>query len=214
MSGKHQRKSIRLKGYDYAQAGAYFITICTQHRAHLFGEIVDGVMRLNDAGHMIEQWYGELANKFPDIECGEYIVMPNHFHAVVTIVGADLCVCPPDNPCDIGKGAHVGAPLRGADIPSVVQWFKTMTTNAYIRGVKQAGWLRFNQKLWQRNYWEHIIRNEQEFERISRYICNNPAQWQHEQLNPRRGEPTCSPNPPTHEIREPQPQYANEVWMV
>ncbi len=229
MSGKHHRRSIRLKGYNYAQAGAYFITICTQGRAHLFGDIVDGGMRLNDAGHMIERWYAELANKFSDIQCGEYIVMPNHFHGIIINVGADRCVCPdgagacPDGTGgDIAKGAHVGAPLQGAfqqntTVPSVVQWFKTMTTNAYIRGVKQSGWLRFDKKLWQRNYWEHIIRNDNEHQRIAQYIRNNPTQWQQDPLNPRRGEPRCSPSPigsPTNQIKEPEPEYANEVWMV
>ena len=197
----HQRKSIRLKGYDYSQAGFYFITICAQNRACLFGEIIDGVMILNDAGKMIAKWYYELENKFTDIRCHQMVVMPNHFHCIIENVGADLRVCPENNIADgntnnivdgniqvehrniLGEhgnilGEHVGSPLH-----RVVGWFKTMTTNEYIRGVKTLGWEPFDGKLWQRNYWEHIIRNENDYNRISNYIINNPLQWEKDSLN-------------------------------
>jgi len=169
---KHQRRSIRLQGYDYTQAGVYFVTICTQSCACLFGEAADGEMRLNDAGQMVEQWWGKLNNKFPGLETDEYVVMPNHFHGIIIIVGADLRVCP--NP-----GAHTGAPL-----PQIVQWLKTMTTNEYIRRVKSDEWHPFSGKLWQRNYFDHIIRNEESLNRIREYIMNNPAQWEFDRENP------------------------------
>lgn len=185
--GLPQRKSIRLEGYDYSQAGLYFITICVQNRECLFGEIVPtGEMILNDAGRMIVKWYNELENKFPDIRCDEMVVMPNHFHCIIenvgilganVPVGADLRVCPNDGERNI-LGEHVGSPLRG-----VVQWFKTMTTNEYIRGVKTLDWPRFDGKLWQRNYWEHIIRNQNEYQRIAQYIINNPQKWQQDKMN-------------------------------
>ncbi len=194
----HQRKSIRLKGYDYSKAGLYFITICVQNRECLFGEIPI----LNDAGKMIVKWYYELENKYPEIRCHEMVVMPNHFHCIVEITWE----CSPDH-----QDAHVGAPLRGhpddrindpdhnpinetkygpdnkkfgATIGDVVDWFKTMTTNEYIRGVKNLGWKRFDGKLWQRNYWEHIIRNDGSFNRIAEYIIQNPSKWNDDQLNP------------------------------
>ncbi len=194
----HHRRSIRLKGYDYSQAGLYFITICVQNRDCLFGNIVVGAdlrvcrdiqgehvgspqqvapkLKLNDAGIMVEKWYHELENKFPDIKCHEMIVMPNHFHCILEIVvGTDLRVCP-----DV-KGEHIGSPQHGEHIGSplhgVIQWFKTMTTNEYIRGVKLLNWQPFNGKLWQRNYYEHIIRNEQSYQNISEYIVNNPEKW-------------------------------------
>jgi putative transposase len=233
--GLPQRKSIRLKGYDYSQAGLYFITICCQNRACLFGEIKNGEMILNDAGKMVEKWYFELENKFPDIQCHEMIIMPNHFHCIIentgeSIVGADLRVCPDILGEHIGE--HAGSPLRvcpdilgeqsknilgesdknilgeqsknilgesdknilgeqsknilgehiGSPLHRVVQWFKTMTTNEYIRGVKTLGWTRFDGKLWQRNYWEHIIRNQVAYERISEYIINNPKKWGEDKL--------------------------------
>ena len=104
-----------------------------------------------------------------------YQIMPNHFHAIVKNngmgVGANPCVRP-DNNGDNILGEHVGSPLW-----RVMQWFKTMTTNEYIRGVKTLGWARFNGKLWQRDYYEHIIRNERSYQNISNYIINNPANW-------------------------------------
>jgi len=191
----HHRRSLRLKGYDYSQAGAYFVTICTQNRECLFGHIADGEMVLNDPGRMVEKWYGELKRKFADIVCDQFAIMPNHIHFVIqTGVGADLRVCPdtdlrvcPDT--DAGEhilggeqtltGEHIGSPLR-----TVIQWFKTMTTNEYIRGVKQNGWSTFPGKLWQRNYYEHIVRNKNELTRIREYIVNNPMQWEFDRENP------------------------------
>jgi len=203
----HHRRSIRLKGYDYSQAGLYFVTICTQHHECFFGNIASGEMFLNDAGKMVGKWYSELENKFPDIKCLESIIMPNHFHCIVQNVGADLRVCP-----DWQEGEHIGSPLHnvnvehmgeqtgehidsplhnvnvehmgeqtgehiGSPLHRVVQWFKTMSTNEYIRGVKNHGWKRFNGKLWQRNYYEHIIRDEESYHQISDYIINNPLKW-------------------------------------
>jgi putative transposase len=167
----HHRKTIRLHEYDYSQAGFYFVTMCTQNRVLLFGDIVDGVMVLNGAGMMIETWWNELPQKFVDIRLDEYVVMPNHMHGVIEIVGADLRVCPDKN-ASINQGAHTGAPLH-----TMVQWFKTMTTNAYIQGVNKNNWPCFPGKLWQRNYWERIIRNDQELNNTREYIRNNPAQW-------------------------------------
>ncbi len=129
----HHRQSIRLSGYDYSQIGAYFITIITQDRINLFGEIVDNEMQLNDAGCMVIRWWEELNHKFPLVETSEYVVMPNHFHGIVVIsdaVGADLCVRPNSDThatpythvmqgadamqgADvINQGAHIGAPTK------------------------------------------------------------------------------------------------------
>jgi putative transposase len=173
----HQRRSLRLQGYDYSKAGAYFMTLCTQHRACLFGVIADNEMRLNDAGWMIKRWYSELENKYPDIQCDEFVCMPNHIHCIVVNVGADLRVRPLRVRPHSNKGEHIGSPLQ-----DVVQWFKTMTTNEYIRGVKQNRWPPFPGKLWQRNYWEHIVRNESELHRIRPYSQNHPMQWATDRL--------------------------------
>ena len=160
------------------------MTICTQERACLFGVIRDGKIWLNDAGRTIEQWWFELRHKFPMVETDEFVIMPNHFHGVVIItdvpVGADLRVgSVPEAGHPAQQGAHAGAPLQ-----TVIQWFKTMTTNEYIRGVKTASWPSFNGRLWQRNYFEHVIRNEQALNRIRQYIVDNPSRWGFDQENP------------------------------
>ena len=154
----HHRRSIRLKGYDYSQAGLYFITIVCQDRECLFGGIADGKMTLNDPGEMVEHQWLALKSRFHNIVLHEYVVMPNHFHGILEIVvGATLVVAP--------------------TIGDMMDAFKSITTVEYIRGVRNCGWQPFNGKLWQRNYWEHIIRNEQSYHRISAYIINNPAKW-------------------------------------
>ncbi len=207
---RHHRRSIRLKGYDYSQAGAYFVTICVKDRECFFGDVVNQSMILNDAGAMIEKWYFQLQSKFPDIVCDVHQVMPNHFHAIILNVGADRRVGPYTDPrvgpcgsisephgliskpiTDSSKeidlsasvllGEHIGSPLS-----RVLQWFKTMTTNEYIRGVKNDGWPAFNGKLSQPNYWEHIIRDEKSFQRIADYIVNNPGNWGNDQMNKNR----------------------------
>ncbi len=166
----HHRQSIRLRGYDYSQAGAYFVTICTQNRQCLFGDIVDQEMLLNDAGQMIGRWYLALEQKFPDIQCGEFVCMPNHIHFIV--------INEKSGEHGNESGEHMGSPL-----PRVVQWFKTITTNAYIDGVKSHHWTPFCKRLWQRNYFEHIVRNDTDLANIQQYIQNNPALWQQDALN-------------------------------
>jgi len=228
----HHRRSIRLKGYDYSQAGAYFVTIVTQGRAQLFGHIEHGEMILNDAGQMIVKWWNELPNKFPQITLGAFVVMPNHFHGIIIInptipnpidvehVGGDLRVSPegegatspegkgatnmgervggdlrvsPEGEGATNTGGHVGPPQQPPQQPSqqqpdaplsqMIQWFKTMTTNEYISGVKELGWPRFDGKFWQRDYYEHIIRNANEANRIHLYIESNPINWAEDEEN-------------------------------
>ena len=112
--------------------------------------------------------------------------MPNHFHGIIFIVesvGADLRVCPDNEEnASTQKGEHVGSPLR-APLSQMIQWFKTMTTNEYIRGVKQLNWKPFNGKLWQRNYYEHIIRNDKELQQKTDYILDNPSRWDEDDEN-------------------------------
>ena len=181
----NHRRSILLKEYNYSSAGAYFVTVCTKDRRCFFGNILNEKMILNDAGTMVTKWYLELQKKFHDIKCDEHIIMPNHFHAMILNVGADLCVCPrPDTHPDTSQGEHIGSPLQRLPLPTVVQWFKTMTTNEYIRGVKQHDWPSFSAKLWQRNYFERVIRDEDELNRIREYIIYNPVKWAEDEDNP------------------------------
>ena len=295
----HRRHSLRLKGYDYALAGAYYVTICIHGRMCLLGEVAGGAMRTNPAGDMVIRWWQELAHKYPGVIPDVHVVMPNHFHGVIIIssdpVGADLRVRPgvagvrpgvagvrpgvagvrpgvagvhpgvgdvragvgdvragvagvrpgvgdsktrdagghvqyegghPGPPPPQGAtardvGGHAGPPLprdetgrtvggdvgapppqgtptrdvgghTGPPLPEIVQWFKTMTTNAYIRGVKTEGWPPFEGRFWQRGYYEHIIRSDDEYARIGEHIVRNPAQWASDRENPlaaRKGTP-------------------------
>ena len=166
------RKSPRLSGYDYSQEGAYFVTVCVQDRLYLFGKVVDGNMRLNPAGQMIGKWWKELERKFPSLKIDEYyVVMPNHFHGIVFI---------PEQSAPMIEGGHAGPPLQ-----KIVQWFKTMTTNEYIHGVKEHGWPQFQGSLWQRSFYDHVIRDEASLNRIREYISTNPLRWDLDRENPR-----------------------------
>jgi REP element-mobilizing transposase RayT len=157
------------------------------------GYIDHGDMHLNDAGKMVTRWWTELNQKFPIIEIDQFIITPNHFHGIIIIkdipVGADLRVGPnpdlllgPNPDLLLGPGADTQVrPYPRPGVPAIVQWFKTMTTNAYIRGVKQFGWEPFQGTLWQRNYYDHILRDEKDLDRVRKYILLNPMNWEKDQ---------------------------------
>jgi REP element-mobilizing transposase RayT len=199
----HHRKSIRLKGYDYSSPGYYFVTICTQNRVCLFGEIINGKMQLNDAGNMVDLQWATLPHRFKNIRIDEYSVMPNHFHAILEIVspvGTPLVGAP------TGMGvAGAGAPTRGAPaLGEMIGAFQSIVTVEYIRGVKTNNWQSFQKKLWQRNYWEHIIRNDQELMRIRYYIKNNPSNWNCDKLSSANG----------NRVQETIEYYGEDSWMI
>ena len=139
MNNLKNRKSIRLKTYNYQKIGAYFITICIQNRENRLGNIINDEMVLNHAGIMSNQWIENLSEHFDNISINHKIVMPNHIHFIIEIKYYNQ---------------------NTANIPKMIQWFKTMSTNQYIRGVKNDIYPPFNKRIWQRNYYEHIIRNE------------------------------------------------------
>jgi REP element-mobilizing transposase RayT len=172
---RHHRRSIRLRGYDYSQAGAYFVTVCVQGREPLFGDVVDGEMRLNDAGQMVAQCWQELPAHFPHLELDEFVVMPNHMHGII-IVGAPFMA--PYGSCAMNLGAiNPGAINRApTGLGEIVRSFKAVAT----RRIRQAGVSAF---AWQRNYYEHIIRDEESLNRIREYIANNPLQWAFDREN-------------------------------
>ena len=180
---QHHRRSIRLKGYDYSKAWAYFVTICTQNRESLFGDIVDEEIRLNDAGHMVRDVWHKIPEHFPHADIDEFIVMPNHVHGIIVIVGAPLVGA--DSFGTVNPDAENRAGTRPAPtLGDVVGVFKSITTHQYTDGVRQKNWPPFNGKFWQRNYYEHIIRGEEEMDRIRRYITDNPAKWADDENNP------------------------------
>lgn len=268
----HHRRSIRLNGYDYSRQGAYFITICTQNRKHLFGKIINGKIELNEAGIMIQNTWNNLPTRFDNIILDEYTIMPNHTHGIIIINQQPLkhirtgepCVRPhttqytspnishyihPNPPNishnQISENNHIGnihtmgdhkdhpngtqisennhsgnihtmgdhedhpngdrprETLEGS-LGRIIQAFKSITTHEYIKNVKQNGWAPFPGKLWQRDYWEHIVRDENELNRIRKYIQNNPVKWQTDKLNDKN----------KNIAKEISPQYGEEIWMV
>jgi REP element-mobilizing transposase RayT len=230
----HHRRSIRLREYDYSSVGAYFVTVCVQERLCLYGDIVDGVMCLNDAGRMVADWWFKLPDKFPGVAVDEYVIMPNHFHGIVILNdfgrrGDTLCspafdVCdtlcsPAFDVCDTlcspafdvdlsavnqmqnqgehqrqNRGEHKVSPLRDQkqnrignkvhpngtlenSLGRIMQAFKSLTSVDYVHGVKENGWPTFPGRLWQRNYYERVIRDDGELNGIREYIQCNPANW-------------------------------------
>lgn len=165
----HHRRSIRLRGYDYTQPGTYYFTICIHGRKHFLGEIVEGEMVANQPGVMVGLFWRQMSKRFPMIEAVQQVVMPNHFHAVFRILGNDCR----DGPCSRPRAPTRGAPTVGR----IVGAFKSLTTAEYIRGIEQSGWARFEGRLWQRGFYEHIVRNEEELDIIRDYIRTNPLRW-------------------------------------
>ena len=171
----HRRRSIRLSGYDYSSSGAYFVTVCIKNKECLFGEIVDGMMRLNHAGELIHQIWDALPKRYEDIDLDAFVVMPNHVHGIIVptetpAVGAGLAL-------PTRKGAASGAPTLG----DVIRTFKSISAIHLNRLLTRTG-----QPLWQRNYYEHIIRNEAGLDRTRAYIAMNPQNWMMDEENPAR----------------------------
>jgi len=183
---EHHRRSIRLVDYDYAQSGAYFVTVCAEDHTCLFGDVVSAEMRLNDAGRMIQTAWDELPDHYPGVETDAFVVMPNHIHAIIVLspdsVGAGPRACPDQNGQPRGVAPTEGR--RALSLGDVVQRFKSLTTKRYADGVRQHGWRAFPGRLWQRNYFEHIIRNDHSLDQIRLYIASNPASWALDRENP------------------------------
>jgi len=177
----HHRRSIRLKGYDYAQPGAYFITICTHHRECLFGDVVDGEMRLNTFGKIVEWTWRDLPNHIVNIVLDAFVVMPNHVHGIVIIVDDHHMVGAGSEPAPTEPAPTEPAPTnrKRHGLPEIVRQFKTFSARRINkhRGVRGV-------PVWQRNYYEHIVRDENALNRIREYIRNNPFNWSMDQENP------------------------------
>ncbi|MCS6885522.1 MAG: transposase [Acidobacteriota bacterium] len=219
---KHHRRSIRLKGYDYAQPGAYFITIVTQDRECLFGDVVDGKMRLNAMGQIVQQCWQDIPCHFPHAELDAFVVMPNHIHGIVVItdtnvgawhVGTRHAVplhhatpippppMPPQDPIPLSNPTPPHDAVLPRNIPTspnvntprTEQFGKPVasTIPTIIRSFKSAVTQRINAlcsnpgaPVWQRNYYEHIIRDEQSLSHIRQYIRDNPLRWMFDRVNP------------------------------
>lgn len=183
---EQHRKSIRLKEYDYSQAGAYFVTICAHERQCVFSEIADGQLRLNEIGRIVEDEWRKTAEIRGNVEMDVSVIMPNHLHGILIItdsaVGATRDIA---NGRGMARHAPTtmqrkfGQPIPGT-LPTIIGAFKSAVTKR-INKLRNTP----NAPVWQRNYYEHIIRNEKDYLRIYEYILNNPAKWQEDHDNPR-----------------------------
>ncbi len=168
----HHRRSIRLKGYDYTQPGAYFITICAYQRMHVFGEVINGKMVLNETGKIARDEWFKTAELRPYVKLyeDEFVIMPNHGHGIIwiedEIVGTRRRRIPTETTEKFGK------PVKGS-IPTIVRAYKSAVTYAVNAEQNMRGAI-----LWQKNYYEHVIRNDRELQNIGWYIVNNPHNWQ------------------------------------
>ncbi|MDP9371527.1 MAG: transposase [Chloroflexota bacterium] len=202
----HHRRSIRLKGYDYSQAGAYFVTICVRWRERLLGEVVDGETCPNAYGAIVARCWDDLPRHYPTVELDAFVVMPNHVHGVILLtnpvagdVGAGLkparsqaaALSPASvatersgaglKPAPTGDGAIVDemAGEKRRALSEIVRAFKTFSARRINEARGTAG-----SPVWQRGYWDHIIRNDRSLRRFQAYIIDNPARWEMDQLHP------------------------------
>jgi REP element-mobilizing transposase RayT len=214
---KHHRKSIRIQGYDYSQAGAYYVTIVVHGRECLFGEIVNGEMILNEYGKIVQKWWDEILIHFPNVELGAFIIMPNHIHGIIFIIAERRgeVISPRNSPNHNNQNINVDeiykqggetpplhnpnhnnqdinvdeiykqgaetAPLRKRTLGQIVAYFKYQST----KEMNQIETKNAITKFWQRNYYEHIIRDEKDLQSKTDYININPSLWDEDDNNPK-----------------------------
>lgn len=168
------RSSIRLKNYDYSKNGLYFITICTQNRINLFGKITNDVMQLNNAGENANKCWKNIPKHYPSVKLHEFVTMPNHIHGILEItVGAEYF--PPNKEHFPSKKER----LPPTSLGNIIKGYKIGVTKWFQKNKNQ----KIGQSIWQRNYWEHIVRDEKDYNNISEYIINNPLSWNLDRLN-------------------------------
>ncbi len=182
----HHRCSIRLPGYDYSQSGAYFVTICTHRRVHLFGDIINIVgagskpapveMRLNCYGKIVEDTWFDLPNHISGLKLGEFSILPNHTHGILWII-------------ELNQIEGIGIGRDGAGFEPAPSTRKQTSLSEIVRQFKTFSARRINeirgtpgQPVWQRNYYEHIIRDDESYNRIAEYILKNPLKWKGDKM--------------------------------
>jgi REP element-mobilizing transposase RayT len=181
-----RRRSIRLPHYDYAQRGVYFITLCVQHRRSLFGDVIDGSMVLKNLGEIVATEWRRTSKIRPNIAVDEFVVMPNHLHGLIVM-----------EPLRRGVSHTPGGKFRSPaqTVSAIVRGFKGSTTRLINELQGTPGVM-----LWKRNYYEHIVRDDRELQRIREYIANNPAQWALDRENPEEGVYQYAPTDGIEEI--------------
>jgi REP-associated tyrosine transposase len=170
---KHHRRSIRLQGYDYSQAGAYYVTIVTYQRDCLFGEIMNEGTVSSDFGKIADECWQAIPDHFPNVDLGAYVVMPNHVHGIIIIRRGTIYRAP--------TVEQFGRPTQGS-LPTIIRTYKAAVTRCIARKHNATG-------IWQRNYYEHIIRDEKDLKNKTDYIEANPSLWDEDDNNLRNNSP-------------------------
>jgi putative transposase len=161
-----QRRDIRLHSYNYSWQGAYFVTICTHDKQSLFGNIIEGTMKLNSCGAIADSVWKAIPLHYPEVNNNVFIIMPNHIHGIIIIQNAK-------------RAGQRPAPTKGHPLSEIVRAFKSYTSREINERSSYPG-----TKVWQRGYYEHVIRNEEEYTRIGDYILFNTARWETDRENP------------------------------
>ncbi len=175
-----RRRAMRLRDYDYSQPGAYFVTICAQHRKCLFGTIIDGKMQLNEIGQIVVECWNRISQHFPSVELDEYVVMPNHTHGIIRLKIPEHIAT---------RRGEVSSPALNNnshkdEVPSptlgrILAYFKYQSTKRINQHRDMQG-----TRLWQRDYYDHVVRDDPDLQRLRQYIQNNPMKWELDQLHP------------------------------
>ena len=160
-----RRKEMRLEQYDYSLPGVYFLTFCVKNHRLLFGTVTDGAVHLSAAGKMVKDTWEGMTRHYRYVALDDFVVMPNHFHGLLVING--------------DPGLQPTIPEKIQPLGQLVAEFKSLTTKRINKARETPG-----QPLWQRNYWDRVIRNEKELNRIREYILTNPSRWEVDRLNP------------------------------
>jgi len=171
---RHSRRSIRLPEYDYNQPGAYFVTICTHGHKCLLGDVINNAVQLSSYGQLAATYWTWLAEQYVYVQLDQWIIMPNHLHGVIIVDDVQWC-----------RGGSRTAPTKHKPLGRLIGAFKTVSTKR-INRTRPASGTRF----WQRNYYEHVVRNENELDRIRQYIIDNPLQWALDRENPKAVRPS------------------------
>ena len=170
------RRRMRLEGYDYSTPGAYFVTACTQDRRPLFGRVIDGRMAANPLGTVVEDCWDELPDHYDSLALDAFILMPNHVHGVILLQDE------PNN-TSVGAGLQPAIPRNDAarrhGLPEIVRAFKTFSARKINRMRASTG-----ASVWQRGFYDHVIRDEDELDRVRTYILDNPRKWSEDPDNP------------------------------
>jgi REP element-mobilizing transposase RayT len=189
---KHHRRSIRLKGHNYTQPGAYYITLCTKARQCLFGDVVKGEMQLNSLGHIAFTRWQAIPDHFPHVELDAFVVMPNHLHGILVISDTDerarQCRAPTIKQNHSPKIEQFGKPVSGS-IPTVIRSYK----GAVTKRINLICNTKYTSLIWQRDLYEHISRDEESLHNIRQYIVENPWRWADDPENPQH-------HPKNHEL--------------